>query len=141
MISSKIFTDRLSIAYILFILSFLLHVIDEALNDFLDFYNPIVLRIREQFSFFPLPVFSFRLWISGLFLLILILLSITIFIYNRRRVFLFILKIFSYLMIMNGLWHIVGSIYYSKFLPGLYSSPVLIGFSIYFILTLNDIKD
>ncbi len=31
------------------------HVVDEASNDFLAFYNPMVLRMRETLGWFPMP--------------------------------------------------------------------------------------
>ncbi len=135
MTHSNFFRDKLSIAYLLLVLSLMFHVLDEAVNDFLSFYNPLVLELRERFSLFPFPTFSFKIWIIGLSLAIILLLLLTQLIYNRNRILLFIIMIFSVLMILNGLSHIIGSIYYSKLLPGFYSSPFLIGFSIYFLVT------
>jgi len=53
-------------AWIVLSVSLALHVIDEAMRDFLSLYNPTVLAIRERFPFFPLPVFTFQIWLSGL---------------------------------------------------------------------------
>jgi hypothetical protein len=131
--SNGIFRDRLSISWLLLIFSLILHVIDEALNNFLDFFNPMVLKIKEHISFIPLPTFTFKIWISGLSIGIVLLLLMTPFIYNRNRFFIPGAKIFSILMILNGLAHIIGSIYYDRILPGLFSSPILIIFSTYFL--------
>lgn len=133
---NEIFRDRLSISWLFLIVSLTLHVIDEALNNFLDFYNPLVLKIKEHISFIPLPTFTFRIWISGLSIGVVLLLLMTPFIYDRNRFFIPVAKIFSILMILNGLAHIIGSIYYDRILPGLFSSPILIIFSAYFILVL-----
>jgi hypothetical protein len=130
---NKVFRDKLSVAWLLFVLSLLLHIIDEAVNNFLDFFNPMVLKIKEQISFIPLPVFTFNLWISGLILAIIILLLITFFVYNRTRFLFPLIKIFATLMIINGLAHIIGSVYFDKILPGFISSPILIAFAVYFI--------
>jgi hypothetical protein len=35
-----------------------IHVVDEALTGFLDFYNPLVSRIRQQIPWFPMPTFT-----------------------------------------------------------------------------------
>ena len=133
---NEIFRDRLSISWLFLIVSLILHVIDEALNNFLDFYNPLGLKIKEHISFIPLPTFTFRIWISGLSIGVVLLLLMTPFIYDRNRFFIPVAKIFSILMILNGLAHIIGSIYYDRILPGLFSSPILIIFSAYFILVL-----
>ena len=59
MILRNIIHNKLTISYIFLVISLLLHVTDEAINHFLDFYNPIVLKLREYSSLFPFPVFSF----------------------------------------------------------------------------------
>jgi hypothetical protein len=132
--------DKITIIYLLFVFSFILHVTDEALNDFLGFYNPLVKSLKEDFTFIPFPTFSFRLWISGLALLSLLLTISTIFIISRNKVYINIIKAFSVLMILNGLGHIAGSIWFASILPGLLSSPLLMGFSIYLIIRIKDIS-
>src|SRR5262245_55745948 len=52
--------------------AFALHVTDEALTGFLSVYNPTVLAIRETFPNFPMPIFTFRVWLVGLIGLIVI---------------------------------------------------------------------
>jgi hypothetical protein len=44
------------------------HVADEALTDFLSVYNPLVLAARERFGWFPMPTFTFGIWLAGLIL-------------------------------------------------------------------------
>ena len=60
-------------AWILMAVVLALHVADEALTDFLSFYNPLVLRLRERLAWFPAPTFSFDVWIVGLALLVSVL--------------------------------------------------------------------
>ncbi len=135
--TTDIMNDRLSFGYLLMVFSLGLHVIDEALTGFLQFYNPLVLKLREQFEFIPFPVFPFWLWIPGLSLLVIVLLLLTSIIYRRNRVFIFIIRVFSFIMILNGLGHILGSVYLSRILPGFYSSPLLLALSIYLLIMLS----
>ena len=135
--STDVIHDRLSMAYLLMVISLGLHVIDEAITGFLGFYNPLVLKLREQYEFIPFPVFPFWLWLTGLSLLILVLLLLTSAIYRRIKIFIFFTRAFSFLMILNGLGHILGSIYLSRILPGFYSSPLLLAFTIYLLITLS----
>jgi len=123
---SKMIHDRLSISWLILVLCLLMHVIDEALNNFLDLYNPIVLKIKQNVPFLPLPNFTFRIWIAGLSFLIIILFFLTPLVYNRNRLIISLIQIFSILMIFNGIGHIIGSIYYSKIIAGMVSSPFLI---------------
>jgi|WetSurMetagenome_2_1015567.scaffolds.fasta_scaffold74886_2 hypothetical protein len=129
--------DGLTRAYLLMVLSLGLHVIDEAITGFLGFYNPLVLKLREQFEFIPFPVFPFWLWILGLSLLVMVLFLLTSLINRRNKIYVFIIRVFSFIMILNGLGHILGSIYLSRILPGFYSSPLLLAFSIYLLIILS----
>jgi len=123
---SKITHDKLVVSWLLLAFCLLLHVVDEALNNFLDLYNPIVLKIKESISFIPLPTFTFKTWIAGLSIGILILFLITPLVSRRNKFIMPLIQIFSVLMILNGLGHIIGSIYYSKLIAGMLSSPFLI---------------
>lgn len=53
-------------SWILLCLAVVLHVIDEATHNFLAVYNPTVMALRERVPRLPLPVFSFRMWITSL---------------------------------------------------------------------------
>jgi hypothetical protein len=68
---------NLGIAWLFLSCAFVLHVVDEAINDFLQVYNPLVTNFKENFSFLPLPTFSFETWITGLIMAILILFALT----------------------------------------------------------------
>lgn len=134
----KIIHDRLSISWLILVLCLMLHIIDEALNHFLELYNPIVLKIRESIPFIPIPTFTFKIWITGLSFLLIILFFLTPLVYKRNKFTIRVILIFSILMIFNGLGHIIGSLYYSKIIAGMGSSPFLIIASIcliYFCMT------
>jgi hypothetical protein len=63
---------RFGVAWVLLCIALALHVVDEAATDFLSVYNPTVQAIRKRFPFLPLPVFSFRVWLIGLCVAILL---------------------------------------------------------------------
>ena len=112
-----------------------LHVTDEALTNFLSVYNPTVLAIRQRVSFLPLPTFTFRVWLSGLVLAIILLLALSPFAVRGARWIMFAAYVFGFLMIVNGLQHIAGSVYMGRWMPGVYSSPLLLVCSIYLLLS------
>jgi hypothetical protein len=128
--------DRLSVTYLLLVTSLALHVTDEAINHFLDFYNPLALKVREYLIYFP-PTFTFQIWITGLCLAIIILLLLTPLVFKRNSFMLRFAKIFALIMILNGLGHIAGSIWYHKIMAGLATSPLLIFFSACFIFPIH----
>jgi hypothetical protein len=113
-------------AWLALVCSLGIHVLDEALTGFLDFYNPLVLRTRSQISWFPMPTFTFGNWLTGLILAVLVLAFLTPVI--RRGSFGARLAsyAFSALMFLNGLGHLGGSLYFQRWLPGATSAPLLL---------------
>ena len=103
-----------------------LHVTDEALTHFLDFYNPLVLRIRERIGWFPMPTFTFRVWLTGLILLVILLAALTPVIRNRPTLGRVLSWILAVIMFGNGCGHLLGSVYFQQWLPGTTSAPLLI---------------
>jgi len=108
-----------------------LHVADEALTDFLSFYNPMVERIRERIPYFPMPTFAFETWITGLIVGIVLLTALTPFAFRGARWILPLAYVFAVIMFLNGCGHIFGSVYFGRLLPGVYSSPFLLAASVY----------
>ena len=102
------------------------HVADEALTGFLDFYNPLVLNIRSQVPWFPMPVFTFDVWLAGLVVLVLVLACLAPAV--RRGVVgtRFASWALTAIMFMNGVGHLVGSVYFRRWLPGATSAPLLL---------------
>jgi hypothetical protein len=118
------------IAWIALCLALALHVTDEALNDFLSVYNPTVQAIQQRFPFLPLPTFTFEIWLGGLICGIVILLMLTPFVLRRMRWMRPVSYILAVMMLINGLQHIAASIYLGRWMPGVFSSPLLIAASI-----------
>ncbi len=125
------------LAWIALCLALAIHVMDEALTDFLSVYNPTVLAIREKFPFLPLPTFSYEIWLAGLILAVIMLLFLSTFIFRGARLMTPLSYAFGALMLGNGLLHIAGSFYLGRLMPGVYSSPLLLGGSTYLLARLR----
>ncbi len=110
-----------------------IHVTDEALTDFLSFYNPGVLAIRQRIPWLPLPTFTFGVWLAGLIGLVLILLALSRLAFRDARWMGVLAYPFGVIMLFNGLGHIGGSIYFGRWMPGVYSAPLLLAASIYLL--------
>ena len=110
------------------------HVADEALTDFLALYNPSVLAIRERYPSLPLPTFTFEGWLSLLIFAIIALTAASFFVWHGRWAMRPISYVFAGLMLLNGLLHIAGSFYMGTFMPGVYSSPLLLAAAIALIV-------
>ena len=118
-------------------LALAVHVTDEAANDFLSVYNPAVRGIRERIGFFPMPTFTFEIWITGLILAVLLLLSLSPFAFRGSRGLRWVAYPLAVLMFFNGMGHILGSLYMRDWMPGVYSSPVLLAASVWLWLSLR----
>lgn len=132
-------------AWLLLCGAFCAHVTDEALTGFLEIYNPTVLAARANLSWFPMPTFEFRPWLTGLIAAIVVCLLLTPFAFQNARW----LRPFAYfyagVMLLNGmghtiatiLGHTVSSVQFPRPAPGFYSSPLLFAGSIYLLMRLR----
>lgn len=120
-------------AWVSLCLALAVHVFDEAMTDFLSVYNPTVQAIRQKISFFPMPFFTFEVWLTGLIAAIIILLLISPFAFRQRVWMRLVSYPFAVLMLLNGLGHVAGSFYLGRLMPGVYSSPLLLAGSIYLL--------
>jgi hypothetical protein len=122
------------IAWITFALAAAVHVTDEATHDFLSIYNSSVHSMRERLPLLPLPTFSFRIWLSLLIAGILLLLCLSPLAF-RGNAWLRIASRPLGLVIggLNASLHIGSSIYFERWMPGVYSSPLLLLAGLYLL--------
>ncbi|UCC80967.1 MAG: hypothetical protein JSW64_06310 [Candidatus Zixiibacteriota bacterium] len=129
-----LFRNKNVTAWVLLVLAMGLHVFDEAINNFLDFYNPLVFDLRDSLGFFPMPTFPLGLWLTGLIVAIAIGFALTP-VVNRGSRFIRILTIvIGIIMIGNGLGHMLGSLYFERLLPGFWSSPFLLAAAVFVVV-------
>jgi hypothetical protein len=103
-----------------------IHVVDEALTDFLSVYNPTVKALRQRWRFLPLPIFSFKVWLSGLVLAVIFLFALSPLAFVAAKGLAPLAYFFAAFMMVNGLQHIAASIYMRRLMPGTYSAPLLL---------------
>ena len=113
-------------AWVALCVAFGIHVVDEALTDFLAVYNPAVRALRARFPFLPLPNFTLRAWLTGLVLAGVVPASLAPFAYRDAGWMRPIAYAFGIVMLGNGLLHVVASVYMRKAMPGVYSAPLLL---------------
>jgi hypothetical protein len=124
------------IAWISFALALALHVTDEATHDFLSTYNPSVRAIRARLPFLPLPTFTFGVWLALLISGIILLLCLSPLAFRGNRW----LRVVSWPLaivvgVMNAALHISSSIYFHRWMPGVYSSPVLLIAAVFLLVS------
>jgi hypothetical protein len=129
-VSEKTMSTQFGRAWIALAAALALHVADEALTDFLSVYNPAVRAIRERVPWLPLPTFSFAVWIAGLAGGVALLFALSPLAFRGARWLAIIALPFSAMMVANGFGHIGSSIYFGRWMPGVYSSPALIAVAV-----------
>jgi len=126
--------NRDVLAWVAMVTSLALHVVDEALNDFLSFYNLLVENMRESLGFFPMPIFEFRYWIGGLICVVTIGYLAIPLVGRGTRGIKIVMVVAGVLMILNSLGHMAASIYIGRVVPGTLSSPLLLVASLYVVV-------
>jgi hypothetical protein len=120
-------------AWLLLDAALAVHVVDEALTGFLDFYNPLVRQLRDRLGFWPMPTFTFGVWLSGLVALVVVLALLTPAVRRGATGTRFLSWLLALIMLGNGIAHLAGSVYYRRWLPGATSAPLLLVASIMLI--------
>jgi uncharacterized membrane protein HdeD (DUF308 family) len=118
--------SRFGTAWLLLCAALALHVTDEALTGFLDIYNPTVQAIRQRAPFLPLPTFTFRVWLTGLIVVVTLLSALSVAAFRGKTWMVPLAYVFGFFMLLNGCAHIAGSFYLGRLAPGVYSSPLLL---------------
>ena len=118
--------ERHARAWLLLDAALAVHVVDEALTGFLDFYNPLVRQLRDRFGFWPMPTFTFGVWLSGLVAGVLILALLTPAVRRGVAGTRMLSWVLAVIMLGNGIAHLAGSVYYQRWLPGATSAPLLL---------------
>lgn len=127
-------TRQWTIAWVGLALALAFHVLDEAANDFLGVWNPLVRALRERVPLLPLPTFSFGLWLAGLVAGIVLLLILSRWVRRGARWMIPVSYIFAVMMCGNGLLHAMGTLWQGRAMPGVYSAPLLVIAAIYLFI-------
>jgi hypothetical protein len=137
---------RVRTAWLWLVAALALHGFDEASTGFLDVYNPTVRALHERLEWFSMPVFRFDVWATGLAALVLGLALLTPLVDRGPRALRAATVIFAGVMVLNGVAHITGTIAgrtvatvrFERPMPGTWSSPLLIGAAVFFIVRARD---
>ena len=123
-------------AWVTFAALLALHVADEAKNDFLTVYNPNAAAIRAHYPFIPLPTFTLFGFIVTLSLGVLFLLCLSPFAFRQSKPLCRIAIPLSIVVgLLNAAAHLTSSYLFQRWMPGSFSSPLLIVGGAYLLIT------
>ena len=129
-----LFQNKLTRAWIFLVSALAIHVFDEAITDFLPFYNFLVPNLKNRLGFFPMPTFTYEIWLTGLIVAIITGYALIPIVNRGRKLIRIIVLVIGFIMVANSLGHMIGSLYFGKLLPGFWSSPILLAAAIYTIV-------
>jgi hypothetical protein len=132
--------SQFGFAWILLCVTLGLHVADEAMTDFLSVYNLTVQAIRKRLPFLPLPVFTFKVWLTGLCVAIFLVFSLSPLAFRGSPWAVWFAYPFAIIMFGNGLGHVGASMYRRRLMPGVYSSPFLLLASAYLFICAESMR-
>jgi hypothetical protein len=90
-------------------------------------YTPNALAIRRALPFLPVPIFTFRNWVGSLLCGLTIWLALAPIAFRPPRWQRWLAVPVSVLAgIANALGHILSSVYLRRFMPGVYSAPLIL---------------
>jgi len=119
--------QRFGVYWLFFGYTLALHVLDEAGNHFLALYNPNVLAMREAVPWLPIPVFTFEQWVGRLALGLALWLALAPLAFRGLKWMRWLAIPVSIVAgIANGAWHIAASFYFGRFMPGVFSAPLIL---------------
>ena len=125
---------RFGVAWLLFAIALALHITDEATHDFLTTYNASVQAVRARLPFLPLPTFTPPVWLAGLIAGILLLLCFSPLAFRGNRLLRLIAFPLAVLVgVFNAALHISSSFYLHRWMPGVYSSPLLLAAALFLL--------
>jgi len=127
--------SRFGVAWVMLCVGLVIHVIDEALTDFLSVYNPAVRALRARFPFLPLPTFTFPVWLGGLITVTLLLVALSPAAFRGEPAMRPAAYLFGIVMAGNGLLHLFGSVYMRKVMPGTWSAPIILAAAVYLLVS------
>jgi len=150
MLPDKIpFTQRgFGLAWLLLCIAFALHVWDEAVHDFLDYFNATVLTLYGHFSWFPRMDMTYREWLTGLIVAVVACTALTPFAFRNARWLRPLAYVFALSHFMNGMGHVitqirggtVSSVRFEGIAPGFYTAPLLLAASAYLFWCLRQTR-
>jgi hypothetical protein len=144
-VPTSVHGGRLLAAWIGLCLALAVHIADEAANGFLSVYNPTVMAMRARVPWVPFPAFRFDVWLGGLIAANVLLFCLSLFIFRDAAWVRPIAYGFCFIMLANGIGHILGTIFgrtaasvrLPRPMPGFYSSPLVLAASLYLLYALR----
>ncbi|MDX9857296.1 MAG: hypothetical protein RBT76_05865 [candidate division Zixibacteria bacterium] len=117
--------DPKAVAWLVLLTAISLHVIDEALTNFLSEFNALVPLARSLTGVAAIPHLSGEIWLGGVLILLVAGLALTPIVHRGHLPIRVVATALGVLMILNACVHIAWSVASGSLMPGATTSPIL----------------
>ncbi len=121
----NVLRDPNAVAWLVLLTAMTLHVIDEALTNFLSEFNALVPLGRSLTGIAAIPHLSGEIWLGGVLILLVTGLALTPIVQRGHLPIRVVATALGILMILNACAHIAWSVASGRLMPGALSSPIL----------------
>ncbi len=118
--------SRLPQAWLALTFALTLHVLEGALRNYLDFYNPLAMSLRDMLLWTWMPTFTFAAWIGGWIVILGVLYGMTWFASYAVRWVVWFAFAYAEVIFLFAAAKLGFAIYLQKAIPGAYTAPLLL---------------
>lgn len=121
--------SRLREAWLVLTFALTLHVAEGALRNYLDFYNPLAMSLRDMLLWTWMPTFTFAAWIGGWIVMLAALYGMAWFAAYPVRWITWAAIGYAEVIFLFAAAKLGFAIYLQKAIPGIYTAPLLLAAS------------
>ncbi|MEJ5368603.1 MAG: hypothetical protein WHT08_09805 [Bryobacteraceae bacterium] len=118
--------SRLSHAWLALTFALTLHVAEGALRDYLAFYNPLAMSLRDMLLWTWMPTFTFAAWLGAWIAILAALYGLVWFAAAPARWVVWFAIVYAEIAFLYGAAKLAFAFYLEKAIPGVYTAPLLV---------------
>lgn len=120
---------RLRHGWLALTMALTLHVAEGAVRDYLSFYNPLAMSLRDMMLWTWMPTFTFGAWLGGWIAILAALYGMAWFAAYARGWVVWAALAYAEVMFLYAAAKIAFAMYLEKAIPGIFTAPLLLAAS------------
>lgn len=125
---------RLHAAWLALTVALTLHVAEGAVRDYLSFYNPLAMSLRDTMLWTWMPTFTFGAWLGGWIAILAVLYGMAWFAAYARGWVIWAALAYAEVMFLYAAAKIGFALYLEKAIPGIFTAPLVLAASCWLTL-------
>jgi hypothetical protein len=125
---------RLYTGWLALTVALTLHVAEGAVRDYLSFYNPLAMSLRDMMLWTWMPTFTFTAWLGGWIAILAVLYGMAWFAAYARGWVIWAAIAYAEVMFLYAAAKIGFALYLEKAIPGIFTAPLVLAASCWLTL-------